>query len=147
MVKVIWHKAPSPPYTDGSVVFTRWRQCAPRLIHGSLDPPDSASQTASRSVQPFLHSSRQTVPILYSTMGRHFPTLKIAASHGEIWTPSNTWFLAHSSPHPKQHLERICRFLQGSRSLQTDRQTDRPCYSVCNNRRHLHIVLRCGLRN
>jgi len=28
-----------------------------RLIHGSLDPYESASQTASRSVLPFLHSS------------------------------------------------------------------------------------------
>ena len=30
--------------------------------------PDSAFQTASRSVQPFVHSSRQTVPILYSAL-------------------------------------------------------------------------------
>jgi len=27
----------------------------PRPIHGSLDPPESASQRASRSVQPLLH--------------------------------------------------------------------------------------------
>jgi len=32
----------------------------------SLDPPDSSFQTASRSVQPFSHSSRQRVPILYN---------------------------------------------------------------------------------
>jgi len=31
VVKVIWHKATSPPNMDGSVVFTRWRQCAPRI--------------------------------------------------------------------------------------------------------------------
>jgi len=31
---------------------------APHLIHASLDPLVSKSQTASRSVQPFLHSSR-----------------------------------------------------------------------------------------
>ena len=29
-----------------------------RLIHGSLDPPESAPQTASRLVQPFLQGSR-----------------------------------------------------------------------------------------
>ena len=31
----------------------------PLLIHGSLGPPESSSQTASRSVQPFVHSSLQ----------------------------------------------------------------------------------------
>jgi len=38
----------------------------PHLIYASLGPPDSASQTASRSVQPFLHSALQSVPILYN---------------------------------------------------------------------------------
>jgi len=28
VVRVIWHKAASPPQMDGSVVFARWRQCA-----------------------------------------------------------------------------------------------------------------------
>ena len=28
VVKVIWHKAASPPNMDGSVVFARWRLCA-----------------------------------------------------------------------------------------------------------------------
>jgi len=32
----------------------------------SLDPPDWASQTVSWSIQPFLHSSRQKVHILYN---------------------------------------------------------------------------------
>ena len=31
VIKVIWHKAASPPHTDGSVVFFRWRQCAPHI--------------------------------------------------------------------------------------------------------------------
>jgi len=40
---------------DDSIVFARWRQCDPRLIHASLDQPrvHITSQTASRSVQPF----------------------------------------------------------------------------------------------
>ena len=37
----------------------------------SFGPPESTTQTANRSVQPFLHSLRQKVPILYS--GRPFP--------------------------------------------------------------------------
>jgi len=64
----------------------------PHLICGSLGPPYSASQTAYRLGEPFLYSSRQTVPILYN--GRPFPQ-KIAHSDGQIWTPSNTWFLGH----------------------------------------------------
>jgi len=32
----------------------------------SLDPPVSASKTASRSVQLFLHSSQERVPVLYN---------------------------------------------------------------------------------
>jgi len=38
----------------------------PHLILGSWGPPDSISQRASWSVQLFLHSSRQTVLILYN---------------------------------------------------------------------------------
>jgi len=64
---------------------------APNLIRGSLIPRDSAPQTASRSVQPFLHSSRQRVPILYN--GLPVPPLKIAPSHGESESRSETWFL------------------------------------------------------
>jgi len=39
---------------DGSVVFARWRQCAPRLTRGvSLRQPESTSRTASPSAQLF----------------------------------------------------------------------------------------------
>jgi len=54
------------------------------LIHASLDPSESKSQTGSRSVQLFLHSSRQ----------KSCYTLQRAApSHGGSGPPSNTWFL------------------------------------------------------
>jgi len=42
---------------DGSVVFARWRQCAPHLIHDSLGPSEPTTQTASQSIQPFLQGS------------------------------------------------------------------------------------------
>jgi len=43
----------------------------PHLIRGSLSPPDSASQIASRSAQPFCTAhGRQSS---YLTMGAHFP--------------------------------------------------------------------------
>ena len=51
---------------DGSLVFAKWRQCAPLSNVRFLDPPKSTLQTASRSVQPFLHSPQQKVPILYN---------------------------------------------------------------------------------
>ena len=44
-----------PPHVDGSIVFARLHQCAPPP-NTSLDLPESTSQTASRSGQPFLHS-------------------------------------------------------------------------------------------
>jgi len=78
---------------------------------------------------------------LYFTMGCPFP-LKIATSHGGCGPPSNTWFLG---PNRVLNLNGILigsAILQGSLVWQTDRQTekasDKPCYSVGNNRTHLH---------
>ena len=75
-VKVIWQKTASPPLADSSVVFARWGQCALpcghiratwriRLNFVSFGPPESTTQTAIRSVQPFLHRTRQKILILY----------------------------------------------------------------------------------
>jgi len=55
-----------------------------------LGPADSASQMTSRSVQLFLHSSPQSVPILYN--GPPLPPQN-CPSHGGIWTPFNTWLV------------------------------------------------------
>jgi len=49
---------------DGLIIFARWRQCAPDLIHASLGPPESKSQVASASAQQFfckVHLSRYTL--------------------------------------------------------------------------------------
>jgi len=37
-----WHKAASPPQTNGSLVFARWRQCGP-------DPPHKGAITVERT--------------------------------------------------------------------------------------------------
>jgi len=55
----------------------------------SFSPLESTIQTANRSVQPFLHSSRQKVAIL--TMGCSPKTLPLAMGNLD-WIPSNTWF-------------------------------------------------------
>jgi len=89
--------------------------------------------TASRSVQPFLHSSPQSVPILCN--GRPpsklpFPmgTSEPNVTHGSLSQLEFITQMASLSVQP---------FLQCSRLWQTDRLTDRPRYSVCNNRPHL----------
>jgi len=56
-----------------------------------LAHPSPKTQTASRLVQPFFHSSPQSVSILYN--GPCLPCLKIAPSMGRSGPPSNTWFL------------------------------------------------------
>jgi len=43
--------------------------------------------------------------------------------------------LDHASPQPKRHLDRFSDFAR--LTIVTDRRTDRPRYSVCNNRPHL----------
>jgi len=78
VVKVIDKKAASLPHVHGSIVFARLRQCAP----------------ASRSVQPFLHGSRQSVPILYNG-----PFAPYCPLHGGSGPPSNTCFLEPTRVH------------------------------------------------
>jgi len=56
-----------------------------------LGPPESKSQTVSWLVQPFLHSSRQRVTILYN--GLRLSPLKTAISHWGSEPQSNKQFL------------------------------------------------------
>jgi len=66
-------------HLDRSVMIARWRQCTP---HASLDQPDSTYTMASWSVQPFLHSSQQRVPILYN--GRPLFLSKLPLRMGDL---------------------------------------------------------------
>jgi len=92
VVSVIWQQAASPPHMDGSMIFARWRQCTLHLIHASFGPPESKSRTASRSVQPLLHRSWQSVPILHNGPPYLFPSELPHPMEGS-GPPSNTWFL------------------------------------------------------
>jgi len=67
-------------------------------------------------------------------MGR--PPLKIAPSHRGSWTPSNTWFLEPTKTHNPNGIWIESTVFAGL-TIVTDRQSDRPRYSVCNNRLHL----------
>jgi len=54
----------------------------PHLILGSLRPPESSTQTVSRSFHPFLHRRPQSVPILYS--GTPLPLSKLPLPTGDL---------------------------------------------------------------
>ena len=80
-----------------------WGDLDPHLIHGSLGPPKSTTQTASRSVQPFSHRGPQSVPRLYNgTPPQNCPWIWTAIQYMVPW--------AHPSPQPKRHLDRCRRF-------------------------------------
>ena len=77
---------------------------------------------------------------LYFTMSRPSPQ-NCFFSWG-IWTP--IWYmapLAHQSPLLKRHLDHFIGF--AGLTIVTDRQRDRPRYSVCNNRPHLYVGTPC----
>jgi len=105
------------------------------LTHAySLGLPEYIPQTASRSVQAFLHSSRQGVPILTPVCPS--PS-KLPLRMGRSRPPSNTWFLGPTRVHNPNGTSIGFAVLQGLR-----KQRDRPQYSVCNNRPHLAIYVR-----
>jgi len=68
-------------------------------------------------------------------MGRPFPH-KIAHSHGGSGPPTNTWFLGPTWVHNSNSIS-IGSAVFAGLTIVTDRPTDRPRYSVCNNRPHL----------
>jgi len=97
----------------------------PHLTHDSFGPSEPTTQTASRSVRPFLHRWQQSVPILYN--GAPFSPQNYPL-HMEWSGPrSNTWFLWPTRVPNLRHLDRCSRFYRAHYSLvwQTDRQTDR----------------------
>ena len=109
------------------------------LIHVSLGPPNSTSQTASQSVQSFLYGSRQRV--LYFTMGRPFPPQNCPFAWGS-GPPSKYHMVprAHPSPYPKWHFDQFSCFCTADNH---DRFTDNatPCVTIGRI-----LVLRWGLK-
>ena len=122
-------------------------QSGPHLPHASLGPLESITQTASRLVQPFLHSSRQSVV----GHARAWPFPKIALLHGgsahcrqSLYFTMRAPFLPKlplpigwSGPHlkhipwarprsqPKQHLDRFRRFCTAHRRVSLKYTMDR----------------------
>ena len=82
VIRVIWHKAASPTHTDGSVTFTRLRQCAP--------PSNTWFPGATRLSIPNCISigaavfARLTAESSYTLQrGRHFP-IKMPVRVGDL---------------------------------------------------------------
>ena len=109
-----------------------WGDLEPHLINGSLGPPASKSQTAPRLVQPFFGKAHGTELLYFRTDHSFPPLLKEDMNphliHGSLGPQS------HMNPELKWHLDRLSRFC---RAHYCDRQTDKPRYSVGNNRPHL----------
>jgi len=126
VVKVIWHRAAIPPHTYGSIVFTRLGQCA------------SSSSTPKSASAPY-----QCCPLL-SRFGyiNHWTCRGLAP-----FCPENCLFTCGDLDHcviygslgPPESTSQMASwlFLHGWQSRQADRQTDRPHYSIYNNRPHL----------
>jgi len=88
------------------------RKSGPHLIRGSLGPHESTSQTASQLLQPFLHSSQHSVPMLCN--GPPFPSKLPFACRSRP-------HLIHDSLGPSESALQTASglvqpFLQGSRS-------------------------------
>jgi len=108
---------------DGSDHIRQLALIDPHL-HASLDPPQSTCKTVSRSIQAFLHSSRQKIPMLYS--GHSFPVKITPFTLGGCrphTTKVSVWF------------NDFCR-LTLMTEWQTDRQSDHATLSVTIGRNY-----------
>jgi len=130
-----WRVVKKPQQKDSSVVFARLRQCAPHLIHAFLAHPsphpkhfDGLSPSAQLTTKSHIVYNRPS-----------FLPSKLPLRTG-IWTPSNTKFLGPTQVHKPNDMS-IGSAVFAGLTIVTDRQTDRPRYSVCKNRPHLW----CGL--
>jgi len=77
VVKVIWYKAASPPYTDNSIIFAKWCQCAPQ---------SSMSQSAMRLglielrfYVPF--NTKETWTMLHLGLSHNYKHLHVSLPH------------------------------------------------------------------
>jgi len=110
------------------------------MIPWCLPSSQGSTQTTCRAVQPFLHSSPQSVAILYN--GLPFP-LKIARSHGDV-DPH----LIHGSLGPPEastqtvsrSVQQFCRAHYTVTDRPTDRQTMHATWSVTTGR--IYVVRR-----
>jgi len=113
VVKVILQQATSPPHMDGSMVFARWQQCAPRLmlpwltlVHIQNDVLIGSAIFAQLTAES-RYALQRAAP---------FP-LKIAHSHGDLDPIYYMIPWANPSPQPKQHIDWFGHFCTAHRRM------------------------------
>jgi len=132
VIRVIWHKAASPQQTDGSIVLANTTEFVLPSSHQSPHPNGKSIASA------VLHSLWQKVPrpiTFYS--GRTFPP-KLPLPMGGSGHPSNTGFPGPTRVLNPNGISIGSAVFPGFTGV-TDPQTDRPRYSVGNNRPHLRM--------
>ena len=124
--------------------------CGPNLIHNSLGPSKPTNRTASRSVQPFLHSSRHSVPIFYNGPPLPPPNWPFSwgsgpnLMHGSLGSPKSSTQTA--SCLVELFLQDRAHYCDKQTDRQTDRPTDHATRSVTVGRINVqYVVLRRGL--
>ena len=109
------------------------------LIHASLLQAESTSQTASRLVQPFLHSSQRST----NTLKWAAPSpSKLSLCMGDLHRHLIHGSLRPLSPQPKQHLDRFS-CLAGLTTV-TDQLTDHASPFITMG--CVCVVLQCSLK-
>jgi len=124
----------SPPHTDGSIVFVRWRHSAAHLVHPNWHQNHTGAAPCWVS--------------LWISTARHVPGRPLFPSKLPLhmWGSgplSNTRFLGPTRVHKQTASRSVQPFQQGSRSWQTDRVADHATPSVVLG--CIYIVLWCGL--
>jgi len=108
VVKVICHKAASQPHTDGSIVFARWRQCTPHLVH------------------PNRHLHRtDAAPWVYRPPDMSGMSWAGPFSPSKLPLDLDSHYNMVSWAHPSQKCRSVQPFLQGSLTVVSDLQTHR----------------------
>jgi len=125
VVKVIWHKAASLPHMDDSLVFARWRQCAPRSTPNWH--PHRCFSLLSRvaSIDSLICPDMFWAdPFSPSKLPLHVWGSGLYLIHGSLGPPESTF------PTTSHH-DRFCRFCRThGRDRQRDGQTDHATPSV-----------------
>ena len=109
-----------------------------------VGPPESIIQTTFRSVQPFLHRSRQNVPILYNRTS--LPRSKLSLPVRGSGPQSNTRFPGSTRVLNPNGISISSAVFAGLTSV-TDRPTDHATRSVTVGCIYVRSILRCGLKS
>jgi len=113
----------------------------PHLTHDSLGPSEPTTQTTFWSVQPFCTDDRRVSHTLQWVA--HSPS-KLPLPMGDLDPHLTRGFLGPPESSTQTESWSVQPFLQSSLVWQTDRPTDRPRYSVGNNRPHVRRLRSTG---